>query len=304
MPYGYYWHGARHGKEARIEEYFARMPYFRRVLHKLKPKLIRGKFMSERKFSKKRLTRLSCREGLMRSGDILPEQDSRRDRLVQFILAVLMIAAISALAVPNLEVSAKLGLTTEDRPVVVLDAGHGGMDPGKIGANDVLEKDVNLCIVQKLKVYLEANDVIVYLTRETDDGLYKEEDSNKKVADLSRRCALIEEIKPEIVVSIHQNSYSNSTVCGPQIFYYKTSQKGQELAQILQERLNAMPECLNQRNIKANGDYYLLLHVSSPIVIAETGFLSNWEEAEMLVTEEYQDRLAWELCMGILEYLR
>ena len=241
---------------------------------------------------------------LARSSDILPEHDSRRDRAVQFVLAILMIAAISALAVPNLEVSAKLGVTAKERPVVVLDAGHGGMDPGKIGTNNALEKDINLNIVLKLKTYLEANDVMVYLTRETDDGLYEDGDSNKKVADLSRRCALVEEIKPEIVVSVHQNSYSNSSVCGPQIFYYKTSQKGQELAQILQERLNAMPECLNQRNIKANGDYYLLLHVSSPIVIAETGFLSNWEEAEMLVTEEYQDRLAWELCMGILEYLR
>ena len=248
---------------------------------------------------------LPGRNQLTRSSGLLPEQDSRRDRVVQFILALLMIAAISALAAPNLEVSAKLGRTSEtDKPVIVLDAGHGGMDPGKIGVNNALEKEINLSIVLKLKAYLEANDVIVYLTRETDDGLYKDEDSNKKVADLSRRCAMIEEVKPEFVVSIHQNSYSNSSVCGPQIFYYKTSQRGQEVAQVLQNRLNAMPECLNQRSIKANGDYYLLLHVSCPIVIAETGFLSNWEEAEMLVTEEYQDRLAWELCMGILECLR
>ena len=65
---------------------------------------------------------------------------------------------------------------------------------------------------------------------------------------MSRRCAMIEEVKPEFVVSIHQNSYSNSSDCGPQIFYYKTSQRGQEVAQVLQNRLNAMPECLNQRS--------------------------------------------------------
>lgn len=238
----------------------------------------------------------------IRTDELPAEQDSRGERLVQGLLAVLMFVAVCVLVVPNAEVSAKLGLMP-DRPVVVLDAGHGGADPGKIGVNNALEKEINLQIVQKLKAYLEANDVIVYLTRETDDGLYEETDSNKKRADMNRRCELIEEIDPDIVVSIHQNSYSDSTVCGPQVFYYKTSEKGRELALVLQNRLNSMPECVKQRSIKANGDYYLLLNVSCPIVIAETGFLSNWEEAQMLVTEEYQDRLAWELCLGILEYL-
>ena len=88
--------------------------------------------MSGRKITGKILPGLPEKKYLARSSDILPEQDSRRDRAVQFVLAILMIAAISALAVPNLEVSAKLGVTAKDRPVVVLDAGHGGMDPGKI----------------------------------------------------------------------------------------------------------------------------------------------------------------------------
>ncbi len=238
-----------------------------------------------------------------RAAELAVCRDSNWERLVQFVLALLMIAAIAALAAPNLEVSAKLGLT-EEKPVVVLDAGHGGIDPGKIGANNALEKEINLSIVQKLKEYLEANDVTVYLTRETDDGLYQDTDSNKKLADLNRRCEIIEELQPDIVVSIHQNSYNNPSVCGPQIFYYKTSVNGKRLAELLQNKLNNMPECLRQRTIKANGDYYLLLHVSCPIVIAETGFLSNWTEAEMLTSDEYQDRLAWELCMGILEYLQ
>lgn len=258
--------------------------------------------MSGRGYMAEKLRNFVC--GIKEWKDGLPaERDSRGERLVQFMLAVLMLTAIGALAIPGQEVSAKLGLVPE-KPVVVLDAGHGGVDPGKIGANNALEKEINLSIVRKLKVYLEANDVTVYLTRETDDGLYSESDGNKKRADMDRRCELIESIGPEIVVSIHQNSYNNSTVCGPQVFYYKTSEKGKELAQILQSRLNGMPECLKQRAIKANSDYYLLLNVSCPIVIAETGFLSNWEEAQMLVTEEYQDRLAWELCMGIVEYLR
>lgn len=230
-------------------------------------------------------------------------KDSRADRLAQYLLMILMYLAISALAISNEAVSAKLGIPSKP-PVVVLDAGHGGVDPGKVGVNRVLEKEINLAIVLKLKAYLEANDVTVYLTRESDEGLYAESDSNKKRADMDQRCELIENVQPDLAVSIHQNSYSQEGVCGPQIFYYKTSEQGKRLAELLQERLNSMPECMNRRVAKANGDYYLLLHVSCPIVIAETGFLSNWQEAGMLVTEAYQDRLAWELCLGILSYLR
>ena len=230
-------------------------------------------------------------------------KDSRADRWAQYLLMLLMYLAISALAISNEAVSAKLGLPI-DKPVVMLDAGHGGADPGKVGVNQALEKEINLAIVLKLKTYLEANDVTVYLTRETDAGLYEESDTNKKRTDMNRRCELIERMQPDLVVSIHQNSYSQESVCGPQIFYYKTSEQGKKLAELLQERLNAMPECMDQRVAKANGDYYLLLHVSCPIVIAETGFLSNRQEARMLATKSYQDRLAWELCMGILAYLR
>lgn len=230
-------------------------------------------------------------------------KDSRADRLAQYLLMILMYLAISALAISNEAVSAKLGIPSKP-PVVVLDAGHGGVDPGKVGVNQVLEKEINLAIVLKLKAYLEANDVTVYLTRESDEGLYAESDSNKKRADMDQRCELIENVQPDLAVSIHQNSFSQGHVCGPQVFYYKASEKGKKLAETLQARLNAMPECLNQRAAKANGDYYLLLNVECPIVIAETGFLSNWQEAQMLATKAYQDRLAWELCLGILAYLR
>lgn len=236
------------------------------------------------------------------TGEWLAEQQTRKGRWIEYALTVIMLLAITALAIPSLSVSAKLGIPPE-RDIVVLDAGHGGVDPGKVGVGNVLEKDINLTIVLKLREYLQANGVTVYLTREGDEGLYTETDSNKKTADMRARCAMIEEIAPDLVVSIHQNSYSSSSACGPQIFYYKTSEKGQRLAAILQERLNAMPECMDQRTIKANSDYYLLLNVSCPIVIAETGFLSNKTETQMLATEAYQDRLAWELCLGVLEYL-
>ena len=184
-----------------------------------------------------------------------------------------------------------------------LDAGHGGTDPGKVGINGQLEKDINLAIAKKLKTYLEASDVTVVLTRDKDMGLYSSGDAHKKMADMRKRCQLIEEVKPDLVISIHQNSYHEEAIRGGQVFYYKTSVRGKKLVQILQERFDYVLGDANKRQAKANDNYYLLLHVKEPIIIAECGFLSNWEEAEKLETKEYQDRLAWTLHMGIMEYL-
>lgn len=190
-----------------------------------------------------------------------------------------------------------------EQPVVVLDVGHGGNDPGKVGVDGSLEKDINLEIALKLKSYLEASDITVVMTREKDIGLYQASDKKKKMADMRNRCELIEAADPQLVVSIHQNSYHQENVKGGQVFYYKGSEKGKRLADILQERFDYVLGAANTRKAKSNENYYLLLHVKAPIVIAECGFLSNWEEAANLQKEEYQDRLAWTLHMGILEYL-
>ena len=186
---------------------------------------------------------------------------------------------------------------------VVIDAGHGGVDPGKIGINDVAEKDINLSISLKVKKYLEFNDVTVVMTRETDKGLNDPEASNKKVQDMKRRLALIEETAPALAVSIHQNSYPEEYVHGAQIFYYADSREGKVLAELLQAQFLDKVDPENNRQIKANDSYYLLKKTSVPIVIAECGFLSNWEEAEKLCSEAYQEKIAWAICVGILQHL-
>ena len=200
-------------------------------------------------------------------------------------------------------IHAENGSGEKKKYIVCVDPGHGGTDPGKVGINGQLEKDINLAIAKKLKTYLEASDVTVVLTRDKDMGLYSSGDAHKKMADMRERCQLIEEVKPDLVISIHQNSYHEEAIRGGQVFYYKTSVRGKKLAQILQERFDYVLGDANKRQAKANDNYYLLLHVKEPIVIAECGFLSNWEEAEKLETKEYQDRLAWTLHMGIMEYL-
>lgn len=186
---------------------------------------------------------------------------------------------------------------------VVIDAGHGGNDPGKIGINGVKEKEVNLLIAEKLKKYLEANDVKVVMTRESDEGLYDEGASNKKVQDMKRRIQIIDEAAPRVTVSIHQNSYPEEYVHGAQVFFYAGSREGQELAECVQRQLVNKVDPENRRQVKANDSYYLLKKTSVPIVIVECGFLSNSEEAQKLCSDEYQEELAWAIHMGVLQYL-
>ncbi len=190
-----------------------------------------------------------------------------------------------------------------DSRLIILDAGHGGNDPGKIGVDGTLEKELNLKIAMKVKTLLEQQDMEVLMTREDDGGLYDENASNKKVQDMKRRCELINEEQPACVVSIHQNSYHEEGVHGAQVFYYGTSADSQELAGILQSELVSFVDPQNHREAKANDTYYLLKKTEVPAVIVECGFLSNWEESGKLKDENYQDRLAWAIHMGILKYL-
>lgn len=216
---------------------------------------------------------------------------------------VLLIMVFLAARYGSVQVVSATAQRQEERSVVVIDAGHGGNDPGKVGVDGSLEKDINLQIAERLKWYLEQSDVDVVMTRESDMGLYEQGDSRKKMADMRKRCEIIEESKADLVVSIHQNSYHEENVSGGQVFYYKSSEKGKRLAEILQKRFTYVLGDENRRLAKANGNYYLLLHVKCPIVIAECGFLSNRKEALLLKDEDYQDRMAWTLHMGILEYL-
>jgi len=191
----------------------------------------------------------------------------------------------------------------EEQVCIVLDAGHGGDDPGKIGINGSREKEINLAITKKVKDYLEANDIKVVLTREGDEGLYDAGAENKKVQDMKRRIEIMEEAQPLAVVSIHQNSYPEEYVKGAQVFYHKDSKEGEQLAALLQEQLRLKLNPENHRQIKANDSYYLLKKTQIPTVIVECGFLSNSKEAALLADEEYQMKVAWAIHMGILQYI-
>lgn len=187
--------------------------------------------------------------------------------------------------------------------IIVIDAGHGGADPGKVGVNGTLEKDINLEIALALQEALEEEGMTVVLTRHNDSGLYDENSSNKKMQDMRGRLAIIEESNADLVVSIHQNSFSDSSVCGPQVFYYETSEKGAEAAKLMQDALNTELEIARPRVQKGNDNYFLLTKCSKVMIIAECGFLSNPEEEALLNDEDYQERIVEALKQGICEYL-
>ena len=180
---------------------------------------------------------------------------------------------------------------------VVIDAGHGGNDPGKIGVNNALEKDINLEIAQKVKGLLEQQGIRVVMTREDDQA------ENSKLADMKKRVALINEVRPMIVVSIHQNSYSESHIKGAQVFYYTDSKISKSAAILMQEELR-MLDGENARDAKGNDTFYMLKKTEVPTIIVECGFLSNGEEAEKLVTESYQYEMAKVIVSGIIKWLQ
>lgn len=226
----------------------------------------------------------------------------RCNRILQTIMAGILLVSMFLVAREGAVYVSSMQVKNKEKLCVVIDAGHGGADPGKVGINDQLEKDINLKIARLLQQFLQTEGVEVIMTRENDDGLYDEGASNKKVQDMKRRLEIIEASDAVLVVSIHQNSYHEEYVKGAQVFYYTTSEKSKHLAEVLQEELKAL-EPDNKREAKGNDSYFLLKKTSKPIVIVECGFLSNREEAAKLSDEVYQEKLAWNIHMGIMKYL-
>lgn len=194
------------------------------------------------------------------------------------------------------EASGKVLSGADDR-LVVIDPGHGGIDGGKAGANGVEEKEINLKISLKIEKMLKEKGIRVVMTRTADERL-----AENQVEDLKARVALMNEAEPVLVVSIHQNSYHDEGVSGAQVFYYTDSAESERAAGILQEALKEIdPE--NTKAAKGNRTYYILKKTEVPVVIAECGFLSNYQEAEKLADEEYQQELAEAITAGILQYI-
>lgn len=217
---------------------------------------------------------------------------SRNKLLVLLYVCIIFIGVCKSYYDENIAVA----VMPVDKKCIVIDAGHGGFDPGKV-ASGTDEKNINLSIANKLYGFLEQGGAIVKTTRINDDAL-----SNNKREDLKKRAETANTSKADLFVSIHQNSFPKGDVKGAQVFYYKESEKGKELANKIQKRLKEVVDIENDRVSKANESYYVLKQIEIPSVIVECGFLSNHIEREKLLSDEYQEKIAWAIYMGILDY--
>ena len=190
----------------------------------------------------------------------------------------------------------KVAAVDSDEPMIVIDPGHGGEDPGKVGVNDILEKDINLQISMKVRDLLEEVGITVVMTREDDKV------PDRKKEDLGERVELINKTRPTLALCIHQNSYTTPDIFGAQVFYHTKTEEAEDIATMVQESMRAI-DPNNKREIKENDTYYMLKFSEVPTIIVECGFLTNPTEAQKLTTEEYQEEVAFAICEGIVKWL-
>ncbi|HPO53651.1 MAG: hypothetical protein GX095_04420 [Clostridiales bacterium] len=216
------------------------------------------------------------------------------------IMAAALAVVISALGVS----AAATAFSPVPEVVVVLDAGHGGKDGGTKGVESgVDEAEINLIIVKKVEKLLKDNGIGVVLTRK-DHNLPFVESITQKQLEMQARKKIIEEAKPNLVVSIHCNKFPDSSRRGAQVFYQPISERGKALAESLQSNLNTLnTEYAGRAFTILKGDYYILNCSEYPSAIVECGFLSNKEDDALLNTPEYQDKIAYRVFCGIMGYL-
>ena len=228
-------------------------------------------------------------------------------KLSAMTLLLSAILAGSLYAKPVPAVPAAAAARESLAPVVVIDAGHGGMDGGAVGVSGTPEKDINLAVAQKTELVLTLLGVRAVMTRTGDadiapEGHY-ESIRARKTADMHARRALVDSYPHAVLLSIHMNRYSQSRYSGAQVFW-AAAEGSRELAERLQANLISCVDPSNTRQAAAvDPSLYLYRSVHCPAVLAECGFLSNPREEALLCTEDYQRRLAVTLAASAAQYL-
>lgn len=197
---------------------------------------------------------------------------------------------------------------SNNNSIIIIDAGHGGVDGGTHSADGTLEKDINLSIALKLRDILESFGIKVITTRESDVSIHStgvQGIRNQKISDIKNRLHIIETTDNAVFVSIHQNFYPQTQYNGAQIFYSKNNPLSEKLAQSIRGSVITNLQKENTREIKKSGkEIYLLNSTTVPAVMVECGFLSNKAEANQLKDEKYQQKMAFFIAMGIIDYLK
>lgn len=183
---------------------------------------------------------------------------------------------------------------------IVLDAGHGGRDDGCSGVNGSKESVINLRITKTLKEYLNTLGLNVVLTRYDEHGLYDSNVDNYKLSDMENRLKIINDANADMIISIHQNSYSDSSQKGAQVFFQEDDEVSKNFADRVQNQL--IKQLPNARKESIKGDYYLLKESNLPAIIVECGYLTNAEEEKLLTSDSYQQKVAYSIMCGVVSY--
>lgn len=220
-------------------------------------------------------------------------------KIKRILLAALILGAVAVM--PGYEQAVEMAARASAPLTMVIDAGHGGMDSGAVSKDGISEKNINLAIAKALQSQAEAYGVEVTLTRETEDGLYAQSNTDgrwSKVEDLKERKRIIEESGAELVVSIHLNSFiSDSSVRGAQVFYAgggseEQKEESKALAEEMQSQLNAEANEGKDRIVLPKNDMYLFREADRTMILVECGFLSSPDDAQLLASQEYQEKIA------------
>lgn len=216
----------------------------------------------------------------------------------------IIILAVSLYFYGERDITKKASSPVMDK-IIVLDAGHGGFDPGAIGSLGKKEDDINLEITLKLRRLIEQGGGIAVLTRDIDEGLDTEDSSTyrqKKNEDLRNRKILINGSSPDVFISVHLNSFPQKKYYGAQTFYKKGSEESEELAKTIQKELRRILDKNNERVPQPRDTIYLIREAESASVLVECGFLSNPNEEKLLNDEEYQQKIAWAIYIGLIKH--
>lgn len=220
----------------------------------------------------------------------------KKKSIITVLLCVLVIGIFCATYFP-------IKASTMPKPVhtIVIDAGHGGKDGGAVGKQTgVTESYLNLQYSLALKRICEQYGYKVVMTRSDMNGLYSPFATNKKRSEMEKRKSVIESAKPDLVVSIHMNSFPSSEARGAQVYFAEGAEAGEQLAQNVQTVLHKTID--HSKALAKVGDFFVLNCHSNPGILVECGFLSNPEEENLLQDEEYMNKFCYNLFCGILLY--
>ncbi len=228
--------------------------------------------------------------------------------LLQFVAFFLLFVAVTYTLARvfyrwNQEDFSSDDVSVQSQPVVILDAGHGGMDGGAVSASGIKEKDINLAVVQYLDEMLRECGITTILTRSDDRMLTLESGGKKKMQDLRARLNIANENQNAIFVSVHMNNFTQSKYSGLQVYYSPNHADSELLAEVVQNTAKTHLQKENERLCKeATSSIFLLHRMKNPAVLVECGFLSNEAEAAKLATKAYQKQLAFVICASLLQH--